>query len=140
ESALESLPAHTAKIKKAARDIGREVRTLINPIIVSRETERETEEYASHIASLAAAGRGNFNYASDAHAWKGRLDPNARKARGLGGNIEIIGTPEQVIDQLLGLKAAGIDGVQIGFHDFVGDLEFFGERILPLMKEAGLRN
>ena len=58
---------------------------------------------------------------------------------GLGGNIEIIGTPEQVVEQLVALKAAGIDGVQLNFHDFALDLAHFGERILPLLKQAGLR-
>ena len=38
-----------------------------------------------------------------------------------------------------GLKKAGIDGVQLTFYDFREDLDYFAERILPLMKEAGLR-
>ena len=37
------------------------------------------------------------------------------------------------------LKRAGIDGLQLSFFDFKPDLEFFGDRILPLMKQAGLR-
>ena len=78
-------------------------------------------------------------YDSDAHAWRGRSDPNHKQGRGLGGNIEIVGSPEQVVDQLLALKKAGIDGVQLGFYDFLPDLKFFGERILPLMEQAGLR-
>ena len=32
-----------------------------------------------------------------------------------------------------------MDGVQITFYDFAPDLEYFGEAVLPLMKEAGLR-
>jgi alkanesulfonate monooxygenase SsuD/methylene tetrahydromethanopterin reductase-like flavin-dependent oxidoreductase (luciferase family) len=63
----------------------------------------------------------------------------AIQGRNLGGNIEIVGSPEQVVEQLLALKRAGIDGVQLGFFDFAVDLEHYGRRILPLMKEAGLR-
>ena len=41
---------------------------------------------------------------------------------------------------MAGLKKAGIDGVQLSFFDFMPDLEFFGARVLPLLKQAGLRN
>jgi FMNH2-dependent dimethyl sulfone monooxygenase len=43
------------------------------------------------------------------------------------------------VDDLLRLKAAGIDGVQLTFFDFEPDLAYFGEAVLPLMEEAGLR-
>jgi dimethylsulfone monooxygenase len=44
-----------------------------------------------------------------------------------------------VVDKLVGLKQAGCDGVQVAFFDFAPDLEFFGEAVLPLMHQAGLR-
>ncbi|MET0349677.1 MAG: LLM class flavin-dependent oxidoreductase [Rhizobacter sp.] len=141
DAALATLPDHTAQVRRAAANVGRSVRTLINPVIVSRDTERETEDYANAIvAGKLPGGLGGGNqYDSDAHAWRGRKDGTRNVGRGLGGNIEIVGTPEQVVDQLLALKKAGIDGVQLGFFDFEKDLAHFGERILPLMKQAGLR-
>ena len=71
----------------------------------------------------------------DAVAWKAHGDQH----RALGGNIQIIGSPEYVVDQLLGLKRAGCDGIQVAFFDFAPDLEFFGAAVLPLMYQAGLR-
>ena len=144
ESALETLPPHIAGIRQAAKAAGREVRTLINPTIVSRDTEKEAVAYADAIVNGRAEPTSNGfgaprQYDSDAHAWKGRQDKTQKQGRNLGGNIEIIGTPEQVVEQLVGLKAAGIDGIQLSFYDFRDDLEYFGERILPLMKQAGLR-
>ncbi len=50
-------------------------------------------------------------------AWS-RPTPRASPAKVSAANIEIIGSPEQVVQQLQALKAAGIDGVQIGFPDF----------------------
>jgi FMNH2-dependent dimethyl sulfone monooxygenase len=29
--------------------------------------------------------------------------------------------------------------VQVNFYDYLSDLEFFGARVVPLMKQAGLR-
>jgi FMNH2-dependent dimethyl sulfone monooxygenase len=139
DTALAVLPAHNATIKAAGVERGRQLRTIINPMIVCRETEREAQRY--HQAILDAADRGaiegfvSHQRAGDAIAWKAHGD----RHRALGGNIQIIGSPEQVVDKLLGLKHAGCDGVQIAFFDFAPDLEFFGEAVMPLMRQAGLR-
>lgn len=140
-SAIESLPAHTARVKQAARDVGREVRTLLNPMVISRETERETWDYHDAIvAHIDNDPKASFNrFDSDAHAWRGRVGVDAPKRRAIGGNVEVIGTPEQVVEQFVQLRRAGVDGLQLSFFDFKPDLEFFGDRILPLMKQAGLR-
>lgn len=142
EAALATLPAHTAQIREAAARHGRSIRTLINPLVVSRDTEAETQKYVDAIVAgkqPGGLGGGGRQYDSDAHAWRGRKDGTRDRGRGLGGNIEIVGTPEQVVEQLLALKKAGIDGIQLGFFDFREDLKHFGERILPLLKSAGLR-
>lgn len=141
DSALEALPAHTEKVKNAARAVGREVKTLINPFVIARPTEKEAWALADEIIAHADASspKGFQSFNSDAHAWKsreGRNDPYAK----IGGNIYIVGTPEQVVDKFQGLKNAGIDGLQLSFFDFRDDLEIFGTQVLPLMKQAGLRN
>ncbi|KAK1544575.1 methanesulfonate monooxygenase [Colletotrichum paranaense] len=147
DSALETLPAHIANIRAAVEAQGRSgVKIIINPIIVSKDTPEEAWAYAESIAEGAKIqagtkkfGTANGAYDSDAHAWRGRKDAKDNKGLNLGGNIEIIGSPEQVVEQLDALHKVGIDGVQINFYDFAPDLEYFGEKILPLLKDAGLR-
>jgi FMNH2-dependent dimethyl sulfone monooxygenase len=108
-------------------------------MIVCRETDREAQRYYQAILEAADAGAiagfVSHHRSGDAVAWKAHGDQH----RALGGNIQIIGSPEQVVDQLVGLKRAGCDGVQVAFFDFAPDLEFFGEAVLPLMYQAGLR-
>jgi len=140
ESAIEALPAHTQRVKQSAIDVGREVRTLLNPMVICRETERETWQYHDAIAAHIDPKASMQNFASDAHAWKGRVGVDAQKRRAIGGNIEVIGTPEQVVEQFVQLKNAGVDGLQLSFFDFKPDLDFFGRRVLPLMEQAGLRH
>ena len=143
DSALETLPDHIAGIKARARARGREVKTIINPIIISHDTEAETAAYLKGIVDNkipSTFGSSSRNaYDSDAVAWKGRGDPRHKQGLGLGGNIEIIGTPEQVVDKLAGLKRAGIDGVQLNFYDFAPDFDHFAQTTLPLLRHAGLR-
>jgi FMNH2-dependent dimethyl sulfone monooxygenase len=140
-SAIALLPEHTARVKQEAYTVGREVRTLLNPMVISRDTERETWEYYNAIVAHAdsRAPKGFSRFDSDAHAWKGRVGKDGSNRVAIGGNIEVIGTPEQIVEQFVQLKQAGIDGLQLSFYDFKDDLEFFGDRILPLMKQAGLR-
>ncbi|KAF4955424.1 hypothetical protein FSARC_11856 [Fusarium sarcochroum] len=144
DSALETLPDHIKTIKAAAKSVGREIKIVINPVIVSRDTQEEAEKYALDIA----AGKENTSswfgvhtkgYDSDAHAWRGRNDPRNKQGLGLGGNIEIIGSPKFVVEKLKALHQVGIDGVQLSFYDFIVDLDYFGTKILPLLKEEGLR-
>jgi FMNH2-dependent dimethyl sulfone monooxygenase len=140
KSALESLPAHTARIRQAARDRGREVKLLLNPMVVARDSEKEAWARADAIVAHAdRSNPGGFSrYAVDAHAWRGRegkSDPYGV----VGGNVRTIGTPDQIVEDFAALKAAGVDGLQLSFFDFEPELAYFGERILPLMKEAGLR-
>lgn len=141
KGAIEALPPHTARVKQAAREVGREVRTLLNPMIISRETEKETRAYYDAIVTHSdeRTPQGFHSFESDAHAWRGRVGKDAPSRRAIGGNIEVVGTPEQVVEQFIQLKRAGVDGLQLSFFDFQPDLEFFGDRILPLMKQAGLR-
>jgi FMNH2-dependent dimethyl sulfone monooxygenase len=140
DAALESLPAHIAEIKTAARQRGREVKTIINPMVICRPTAREANEYYDAIvdkADLAAIeGFIGRRVAGEAQGWK--TDVGAYRA--VGGNMQIVGSPEEVVSKFLKLKAAGCDGVQLTYFDFGPDLEFFGQEVIPLMKQAGLRN
>ncbi|GJH11118.1 LLM class flavin-dependent oxidoreductase [Caballeronia novacaledonica] len=139
KDAIGALPAHTATIREGAQRVNRRVRTLINPTIVCRPTEREARAY--HDAIVAHADEGaldgfvGMHGRSDAKAWA----KHKREQRILGGNLHLIGSPEQIVEQLLALKHAGCDGVQLTFFDFEPDLAYFGDAVLPLLVEAGLR-
>jgi FMNH2-dependent dimethyl sulfone monooxygenase len=139
ETAMAALPAHVARVKAAAH--GRAIKTIINPLVIIAETDEKAEAYADDIvAQSEPTGFYAGKYHSDAHAWAGRKDYDTARQRGLGGgNLQIIGGPETVADSIARLKQAGIDGVQLSFYDFAPDLALFGERVLPLLKAAGLR-
>src|SRR5579863_8398244 len=86
DAALHVLPAHNAAIKAAGVERGRRLRTVINPMIVCRETDREAHRY--HQAILDAADRDaiegfvGHQRSGDAVAWKAHGDSH----RALGGN------------------------------------------------------
>jgi len=137
--ACASLPEHIRGIQAIAAAHGRRVRTIINPHIICRETDREAEEQAGRIlADVDEVSVGNFVAAISGGDTRGWRKHNLR-GWSLGGNVQIVGSPQTVVDWLVRLSGTGVDGVQVNFFDFRPDLEFFGERVLPLMKQAGLR-
>lgn len=137
--ALAALPEHTARIKTAAHARGRKIKLIIHPMVLCRDTEQEAHRLAAQIIEHTdREATDNFQRPfeqGDQTSWKG-FD---RKSTVLGGNVNLIGNPQQMVDWFIGLKQAGCDGIQISFFDFLPDLEHFGKKVLPLMIEAGLR-
>jgi alkanesulfonate monooxygenase SsuD/methylene tetrahydromethanopterin reductase-like flavin-dependent oxidoreductase (luciferase family) len=139
ERAVEVLPEHVRKVKEAARAQGRSVRVVINPTIVARPTLAEARAYYQAIADHAdLESIRNFtarHTAGDSQSW---LEHSAR-GRAIGGHLHIVGSPDDVAGQLQRLHQAGIDGVQITFYDYLPELEYFGQEVIPLLEKAGLR-
>jgi len=139
DAALAALPKHNAEIKAKAAELGRVVKTIINPMIICRATESEARSYYDAIVAdadvQAIEGFIGRRASGDAKGWK--TDLGAYRA--VGGNMQIVGSPAQVVERFMQLKQAGCDGVQLTFFDFAADLEFFGREVVPLMHKAGLR-
>lgn len=139
EKACEALPAHNAKVKALGREYGRDLKTLINPHVICRETEKEAREQMQAIIDHQDPVATDNYYATfsggDQASWKN----TKRDDWVVGGNVHVVGSPEQVADWLIKLNDAGCDGVQLNFYDYLPDLEFFGERVIPLLKQAGVR-
>ena len=47
---------------------------------------------------------------------------------------------EQVVEEFGRLNEAGMEGRLMGFVDYNEEMKYFGKKVLPLMKEAGLRH
>lgn len=139
EAALSVLPQHAARVKAAARERQRDVKTLINPMVICRPTEQEARQYYQDIVNgQDKQAVDNFFAAAqkrDSQAFTG----HQRDQKIVGGNIQLVGSPQQIADYLIRLRLAGCDGVQLAFYDFEPDLAYFGEAVLPLLKQAGLR-
>lgn len=139
EDAIEALPDHVRAVKDGARAQGREVRVVINPTVVARPSHNEAHAYYQAIADHAdLESIRNFtarHTAGDSQSW---LEHSAR-GRAVGGHLHIVGSPEEVSEQLTRLHAAGVDGIQITFYDYLPELEYFGQAVIPLLEQAGLR-
>ena len=53
--------------------------------------------------------------------------------------ISLIGTKEQVVDKMVMLSKAGVDGLMISWPCYEDGMRNFQKVTLPLLKQAGLR-
>ncbi len=139
EAAVASLPDFNRHIKQKGAAAGHQLTTIINPHIICRETEKEARDAFRAIADQEDAEAVDNLMQSFTKGDNRSFRGHKRDQRIVGGNIQMVGTPEQIVDGMLRLKKAGCDGIQVNFFDFEPDIEFFGARILPLMRQAGLR-
>ena len=52
-----------------------------------------------------------------------------------GFRTQLIGTPEQIAERIAGYRRRGVDLILGGFLHFREEIEYFGSRILPLVRE-----
>lgn len=139
ERAIDALPEHVRKIRKAYEGTGRSPKVIIFPLIICKPTREEAYAYRDAIVAKADIESIKAYTArhtgGDAQGWKEHVPAD----RVLGGHIQIVGSPEDVARQLEQLHEAGFDGVQIGFYDYAPELDFFAEHVLPLLESRGLR-
>ena len=142
---FESAPQQIAEIKQLARDYGREIRVFGRGHIVCRDTEKEAQEYYDYVHRQKGdyAGAANVTGISKQHSQSTDWSIEERKIlegmiAGFWG-IPMVGTPEQVVQQIIDLHEAGADGVAISFVDYFDGLRVMESQLLPLLIEAGVR-
>jgi FMNH2-dependent dimethyl sulfone monooxygenase len=144
---VESARPLCADLKARAARHGRVLRLSTQGIIVCKETDDEAQAYYEWIIANAAddvvaawqeqsrqaVARGlsqdTSRFASDRAKGEGRV---------FVSGVVIVGSPRTVAEQLIAIQRVGIDGLHLGFLDY-DELDFFGARVLPLLREAGLR-
>jgi dimethylsulfone monooxygenase len=137
--------AASSGLRRLARDeFGREIQVWSTAFVLCRPTEREARDELHRVIEE----RGDWA-AIDNLARAIRMDdPNvprdvmrARKARLMAGygSYPLVGTPEQIVDELRRLSADGIDGLALTWVDYAAELRQFTTDVLPLLRQAGLR-
>jgi alkanesulfonate monooxygenase SsuD/methylene tetrahydromethanopterin reductase-like flavin-dependent oxidoreductase (luciferase family) len=109
---------------------------------VCRDTREEAEAFHQYYAEQNADQKG-VDYWIAGRQTKAMLPEAIYKLRSriAGGNTNfpLIGTPRDIADRLIELKEAGFAGVGIGFLNYLEDLPSFVEKVVPLLRKAGLR-
>lgn len=134
-----------ADIKNRARaDHGRELQVFGMGYIVCGDTEAEAREKLREYAETKGDWKGASNLLD-------MLIPNSQSAspedyRAMAFNLiagyaalPLVGTPERIVDGMLAMVDAGMDGITLSWLNYAEGLREYQEKLLPLLVEAGIR-
>jgi dimethylsulfone monooxygenase len=108
--------------------------------VVARETERAAQREVARITDVQQSAKGFANYQD----WIGNTQLEQRVSlsdysvsnRGLRSGL--VGTPEQVAEQILAFERAGADLLLLQFSPQLEEMERFASTVIPLVREASI--
>lgn len=143
-SNIEDGRGHVADIRERSRLQGRDVGIYTVCHVVARETQREADEYYERYAVTLADHGAVDNHMAQKKEFAASHDKNAfdlyrKRFAGGAGTYPLVGTPEKIVDDMIKISNEGYAGSALTFVNYNYELPFFCDRVLPLMKQAGLR-
>lgn len=141
---VEGIKAQVDDIRAKAAINKHKVKIGVNAFIIARDTEEEARAVLSEIIEKANpdAVQGFASEAKSAGAASPEGEGNWAKSTfedlvqyNDGFKTNLIGTPLQIAERIVELKAVGVDLVLSAFLHFQEEVAYFGEKVLPLVRE-----
>jgi dimethylsulfone monooxygenase len=141
---FDSARPHIAEINRLAAEAGRTIGVLTTTHVVCRETDAEATRYYDYYAGEMADTEAVDHHQRKKDAHYGAVEPDAvqlgrRRYAGGTGSFPLVGRPERIAEEIVRMHALGLAGATVSFVNFNEELPFFVERVLPLLRQAGLR-
>ncbi|WP_380166519.1 dimethylsulfone monooxygenase SfnG [Jannaschia sp. R86511] len=141
---FEQVSEQVSEVGGYAADNGRRIRFGLNGFAVVRDTEAEARQVVEDIVSHADVAK--VEGFRDAVRQAGR---STGDGKGMwadsdfkdlvqyndGFRTGLVGTPEQVARRVLAYKLIGVDLLLLGFLHVREEVQAFGERVIPLVRE-----
>jgi len=143
-NSVEGIKAQVDDIREKAAANGHSVKIGVNAFVIARDTEQEARAVLAEIIDKADPEAVNaFGHAAkQAGAASPEGEGNWAKSSfedlvqyNDGFKTNLIGTPQQIAERIVALKAVGVDLVLTGFLHFQEEVRYFGEKVLPLVRE-----
>ena len=144
----EGIRAQVEDLRAKAAANGHSIKVGVNAFVIARDTEAEARAVLDEIIAKASpeAVQAFGHEARNAGASSPEGEGNWAKSSfedlvqyNDGFKTNLIGTPEQIAERIVALKAVGVDLVLAGFLHFQEEVEYFGKRVLPLVRELEAR-
>ncbi|AIZ33027.1 dimethylsulfone monooxygenase SfnG [Pseudomonas parafulva] len=143
-NSVAGIKAQIDDLRAKAAANGHSVKVGVNAFIIARDSEEEAQAVLAEIIAKAdpEAVRGFASEAKNAGAASPEGEGNWAQSSfedlvqyNDGFKTNLIGTPRQIAERIVALKAVGVDLILSGFLHFQEEVEYFGRRVLPLVRE-----
>ena len=131
-------------VRRVARETDREVKFGLNGFIIARDTEAEAKDTLREIIAKAnrpavegfknAVQQAGASTASKDGMWADSTFEDLVQYND-GFRSQLIGTPEQIAHRIVEYRRRGVDLILGGFLHFQEEIEYFGAKVLPLVRE-----
>jgi len=141
---LENMATYTKSLRTKARDeYDRDISTMTYGLVVVRDTEKEAKQAFQSVIDHGdwdAAGNVMKIAGMESQSFNEQIKQFQERFIAGWAGYPVVGTPEQVVEELGRLNDAGMDGMIMGLVDYNEEMKYFGEKVMPLMVQAGLRH
>ena len=140
----EELKKQIDDIREKAKANNHQVKIGVNAFVIARDTEEEAQAVLQEIVAKAnvQAVRSFSDATREAGAATAEGEGNWAKSTfedlvqyNDGFRTNLIGTPQQIAERIIELKKVGVDLILSGFLHFIEEVEYFGQKVLPLVRE-----
>ena len=140
---VEGIKAQVDDIRAKAAANHHQVKIGVNAFVIARDTEEEAKAVLAEIIAKANPEAVNaFGHeVKNAGAASPEKEGNWAKSTfedlvqyNDGFKTNLIGTPQQIAERIVELKAVGVDLILSGFLHFQEEVAYFGEKVLPLVR------
>ena len=137
-------PGHAFPVIALGAELARRGHDVTLPTWRKWESQVEAEDYYDRYAVREAdseavdehmRSKKEFAHSHDERAFR----EYRQRFAGGAGSYPLVGTPERIVDDISRIAAEGYEGAALSFVNYVDELPFFCARVLPLMRETGLR-
>jgi FMNH2-dependent dimethyl sulfone monooxygenase len=141
---VEGIKAQVDDIRAKAAANGHSVKIGVNAFAIARDTEEEARAVLAEIIDKADPEAVNAFGHEVKNAGKASPEGEGNWAKSTfedlvqyndGFRTNLIGTPEQIAERIIALKAVGVDLMLLGFLHFQEEVEHFGKTVIPLVRE-----
>ena len=132
-------------VKQKARAFGREIEVFTVGQIVCRATQKEADDYY-HYAVIEMADWGSVermmeikNFTRQTLGDKAFEEKRQYFASRAIGGYPFVGAPDRIAGELAALSGGGIRGIAFSMINYLDELPFFRDEVLPRLQRLGVR-
>lgn len=150
---LDQVPAVLTDITDHMAKRGRSISVFTMAHVVCRPSRKEAEDFYHYFAEEMADEEGQEYYRRMRGVTVGsgaqvmarpfdtrfNLTTGKRFAGAYPGAFPLVGTPDEITADLVAMSGLGLAGTSVAFLDYLKEIPYFVQEVLPRLEKAGLR-